>query len=84
MREKCESLYAELTEAGYDVLFMDEEKARLGVMLADTELMGIPHRIVIGDRGLEAGTIEYKSRRDADKQEIPADTLHDFLSKAIG
>ena len=84
VREKCESLYAELTAAGYDVLFMDEEKARLGVMLADTELMGIPHRIVIGDRGLEAGTIEYKARRDADKQEIPADSLLDFLSDAIG
>lgn len=83
VRAKCESLYAELTSAGYDVLFMDEEKARLGVMLADTELMGIPHRVVIGDRGLEAGTIEYKARRDTDKQEIASDELLSFLNNAI-
>jgi hypothetical protein len=51
---------------------MDDEKARLGVQLANTDLMGIPHRIVIGDRGLEAGNIEYKGRRDAEKQEVPA------------
>ncbi len=84
VRAKCESLYEELTAAGYDVLFMDEEKARLGVMLADTELMGIPHRVVIGDRGLEAGTVEYKARRDADKQEVASDELLNFLTNAIG
>ena len=84
VRAKCESLYEELTAAGYDVLFMDEEKARLGVMLADTELMGIPHRVVIGDRGLEAGTVEYKARRDADKQEVSSDELLNFLTNAIG
>ncbi|MGH1371297.1 MAG: proline--tRNA ligase [Cellvibrionaceae bacterium] len=84
VRAKCESLYEELTAAGYDVLFMDEEKARLGVMLADTELMGIPHRVVIGDRGLEAGTVEYKSRRDTDKQEVASDELLNFLTDAIG
>jgi len=83
VRAKCESLYAELTEAGFDVLFMDEEKARLGVMLADTELMGIPHRVVVGDRGLEAGTLEYKARRDADKQEIASDDLLNFLKQAL-
>ncbi len=81
--EKCEALYSELTAAGYDVLYMDEAKARLGVMLADTELMGIPHRVVVGDRGLEAGTLEYKKRTDADKQEIPADTLLEFLNQQI-
>lgn len=83
VRAKCEELYAQLTEAGYDVLFMDEEKARLGVMLADTELMGIPHRVVIGDRGLEAGTVEYKGRRDADKQEIALDDLFTTLANAV-
>lgn len=78
--EKCETLYAELQAAGYDVIYMDEAKARLGVMLADTELMGIPHRFVVGDRGLESGHIEYKGRRDAEKQEIPADEALAFLS----
>lgn len=83
VRTKCEELYTQLTEAGYDVLFMDEEKARLGVMLADTELMGIPHRVVVGDRGLESGTVEYKGRRDADKQEIALDDLMTVLKTAI-
>ena len=59
---------------------MDEAKARLGVMLADTELMGIPHRFVIGDRGLEAGNIEYKGRRDAEKSELPTDSVLSFLN----
>lgn len=77
--DKCEALYNELQAAGYDVIYMDEAKARLGVMLADTELMGIPHRFVIGDRGLEAGNIEYKGRRDSEKTEIPADDVLDFL-----
>lgn len=77
--EKCESLYNELQEQGYDVIYMDEAKARLGVMLADTELMGIPHRIVVGDRGLEKGTVEYKGRRDASNQDIALDELMAFL-----
>lgn len=76
---QCEALYAELTAAGLDVLLMDEDKARLGAMLADTDLMGIPHRIVVGDRGLEAGSIEYKGRRDTDKQEIPVNKIVEFL-----
>jgi prolyl-tRNA synthetase len=81
--QKCEALYTELQAAGIDVLFMDDEKARLGVMLANTELMGIPHRIVVGDRGLESGTLEYKGRRDADKQEIPAGEVVSFLTNKI-
>jgi prolyl-tRNA synthetase len=80
VKEKCDALYADLEAAGYDVIYMDEPKARLGVMLADTELVGIPHRIVVGDRGLENGQIEYKGRRDSEKQEIDADTVIDFLS----
>lgn len=81
--KKSEELYAALTKAGFDVLFMDDEKARLGGMLADTDLMGIPHRIVIGDRGLEAGTIEYKGRRDTEKQEIAAGEIITFLQNRI-
>jgi len=55
----------------------------LGVQLANTDLIGIPHRIVIGDRGLEAGNIEYKGRRDAEKQEIPVTELVGFLKARI-
>jgi len=81
--QKCEALYKELQAAGIDVLFMDEAKARLGVMLANTELMGIPHRIVIGDKGLDQGTIEYRDRRESSNREIPADELVDFLTARI-
>lgn len=85
VREKCEALYAELTAAGVEVLFMDEPKARLGVMLANTELVGIPHRIVIGDKGLEKGMIEYKGRRDEEKSEIAeADLIATLLAKLQG
>lgn len=79
----CEELYTELTSAGFDVLYMDENKARLGVMLADTELMGIPHRVVVGDRGLEAGALEYKGRRDAESQDIAKAELVTFLKETI-
>ncbi len=81
--EKCEALYSELQAAGFEVLFMDDEKARLGVMLANTELMGIPHRVVVGDRGLESGTLEYKGRRDAEKQDVPVAELLAFLKAKI-
>lgn len=80
---QCEALYAELSAAGFDVLFMDEAKARLGVMLADTELMGIPHRVVVGDRGLEKGSVEYKGRRDSESRDIALDDLAAFLKDTI-
>ncbi|MFO1388776.1 proline--tRNA ligase [Cellvibrio sp.] len=81
--KKAEEIYTALQAAGIDVLFMDDEKARLGVQLANTDLMGIPHRIVIGDRGLEAGSIEYKGRRDAEKQEVPVAEIVEFLKARI-
>ncbi|MGH1484573.1 MAG: proline--tRNA ligase [Cellvibrionaceae bacterium] len=81
--EKCEALYSELKQAGYDVIYMDEAKARLGVMLADTELMGIPHRIVVGDRGLDKGTLEYKGRKDEGNQDIAVDDILNFLNSTI-
>jgi prolyl-tRNA synthetase len=62
---------------------MDEPKARLGGMLADIELIGIPHRIVIGDRGLEGGTVEYRNRRESENQHIAMDELHDFIANSI-
>ncbi|WP_105101820.1 proline--tRNA ligase [Microbulbifer pacificus] len=81
--QKCEHIYAALTAKGIDVLLMDEPKARLGAMLADTELMGIPHRIVVGDRGLEGGKIEYKGRRDSENSEFSADQIVDILLEKI-
>ncbi|AWF79981.1 proline--tRNA ligase [Microbulbifer sp. A4B17] len=79
VREKCEHLYESLCSKGIDVLLMDEAKARLGAMLADVELIGIPHRIVIGDRGLEKGVVEYKGRGDAESQEFAVSQLEEVL-----
>ena len=83
VKETCEALYKKLNEAGYEVLFMDEPKARLGGMLADVELIGIPHRVVIGDRGLEGGTVEYRNRRESENQHIAMDKLDDFINENV-
>ena len=73
-------LHDELTSAGLDVLLYDE-KARLGGMLADLDLIGIPHRIVIGDRGLKENKVEYKKRDAEESQDIAIDEMVDFLTK---
>ncbi|VUD51321.1 Proline--tRNA ligase [Thalassocella blandensis] len=83
VKEKCETLYTELSAQGIDVIYMDEAKARLGVMLADTELMGIPFRIVVGDRGLEKGAVEFKGRRDSDSQDVAIDEIVSFLKAKL-
>lgn len=70
VEQTCEKIYADLCNAGIEVLFMNEPKGRLGGMLADTELLGIPHRIVVGDRGLEKDVVEYKHRRAEDSEEL--------------
>ncbi len=77
-REACEKLYEQFTDAGIEVLF-DDRKERAGVMFADMELIGIPHRIVIGERGLDKGMIEYKGRSDADNQDVTLDNIVEFL-----
>ncbi|MBN0986605.1 proline--tRNA ligase [Amphritea pacifica] len=83
VREQADKLYETLTQAGYDVILDDRAKVSPGVKMADMELMGIPHRIVISDRGLEAGTLEYKGRRDAEKQEIPLAELSAFIERSV-
>ncbi len=69
VRNAAEQLYAELTAAGIEVL-MDDRDERPGVMFADLELIGIPHRIVIGDRGLKEGNVEYQGRKDTQAQSV--------------
>ncbi|TNC96940.1 MAG: prolyl-tRNA synthetase [Gallionellaceae bacterium] len=69
VRNAAEQLYAELTAAGIEVL-LDDRDERPGVMFADLELIGIPHRIVIGDRGLKEGNVEYQGRKDAQAQSV--------------
>ncbi|AYA69427.1 proline--tRNA ligase [Acinetobacter sp. WCHA55] len=78
--EAAEALYAELTTAGYDVL-LDDRNERPGVKFSDLELTGIPHRIVIGEKGLDAGTFEYKGRRDAESVNISKEELLAKIAK---
>lgn len=73
VREAADKLYAELSAAGIDVI-LDDRGERPGVMFADWELIGVPHRLVIGDRGLKEGKIEYQGRRDTEATLLPADT----------
>ncbi len=78
VREVADRLYAELTAAGIEVLY-DDRDARPGVKFADAELLGIPHRLVVGERGLEAGKLEYRGRRDTESQEFPLDDALNFI-----
>ncbi|MCX7137772.1 MAG: proline--tRNA ligase [Proteobacteria bacterium] len=82
VREAAEKLYAELTAAGIEVL-LDDRDERPGVMFADMELIGIPHRIVIGDRGLKQGQFEYQGRRDKAAQPIAVDNAADTIKKLV-
>lgn len=82
VKEKAEELYNELRLAGFDVIF-DDRKVRPGFMFADMELIGIPHRIVIGDKGLDRGMIEYRKRDQSENQDIPIDGIVDFLKENI-
>jgi len=82
LRDATEKLYTQLVDAGFDVLFEDR-KVRPGVMFADMELVGIPHRIVLGDRGLDEGKAEYKGRRDKDSTDIPLDGIIEFLKDKV-
>jgi prolyl-tRNA synthetase len=72
-------LYTQLTEAGVEVLF-DDRKERPGVMFNDMELIGIPHTIVIGERNLDENKVEYKNRRNGEKQLIEIDQFDEFLA----
>ena len=82
VRETTDRLYDELSAAGID-LIMDDRNERAGVMFADMELIGIPHRIVVGDRSLKKGVVEYKGRRDEDSQEIPIEGLAKWIAQKV-
>ena len=78
VREVSDRLYAEFTAAGIEVLY-DDRDARPGVKFADAELLGIPHRLVVAERGLDAGKLEYRQRRESASTEFPADTALAFI-----
>jgi prolyl-tRNA synthetase len=83
VREVAERLYAGLQGAGLEVLF-DDRDARPGVKFADDELLGIPRRIVVGDKGLERGVVEYKARDGSESAEIAVDEVVAFLRERSG
>ncbi|MFZ5492722.1 MAG: proline--tRNA ligase [Pseudomonadota bacterium] len=80
--EATETLYAQLTAAGVDVL-LDDRPERPGVMFADMDLVGIPHRLVIGERGLKDGLVEYKARRADTAENVPLEEAAGFIRKAL-
>ena len=82
VKEAATKLYQALLAAGVDVL-LDDRGERPGVMFAEMELMGIPHRVVIGDRGLQAGQVEYQARTSTEAQAIPLNEIAAFVQKAL-
>jgi prolyl-tRNA synthetase len=70
VRETAQNLYEELRGKGVDVL-LDDRDGRPGIMFADIELIGVPHRVVVGERGLKEGKVEYQGRRDEKAQAVP-------------
>ncbi len=82
VREETERLYAQLAEAGIEVL-LDDRDARPGVMFNDMELIGIPHRVVVGERGLDEGKVEYRGRRDTENAMVGRDEIVAMLRERL-
>jgi prolyl-tRNA synthetase len=82
VKAAADALHDALTQAGYDVL-LDDRDERPGVMFADLELIGIPHRITIGDRGLKEGMVEYQARRDAAATKVAAAEIESFIKAKL-
>ena len=82
VKQEADSLYAQLRAGGIDVL-LDDRNERPGVMFADMELVGIPHRIVVGERGLAEGKLEYKGRRDAETQMVATVDVCEFVKARL-
>jgi len=82
VKAAAESLYAELLGAGVDVI-LDDRGERPGAMFADWELIGVPHRVTIGDRGIKAGQVEYQHRRDTSATQVPVTEIAALLRSKI-
>lgn len=80
--DTVEKIYRDLQGAGIEVL-LDDRKVRAGFMFSDMELIGIPHRIVIGDRGLDSGTVEYQGRTDTESQEVAFADIISFIKSKL-
>jgi prolyl-tRNA synthetase len=82
VREAADRLYDELAGSGVDVL-LDDREERPGVLFADMDLIGVPHRVVLGERGLAAGNAEYKARRDEKGTDVPLASIGAFLRERL-
>ncbi|MCB1873692.1 MAG: proline--tRNA ligase [Gammaproteobacteria bacterium] len=82
VKEAVERLYSEMTDAGLEVL-LDDRDVRPGVMFADMELIGIPHRVVIGERGLDQGQVEYRARADSENSLVELDRIISLLQEKL-
>ncbi|MDH3326695.1 MAG: His/Gly/Thr/Pro-type tRNA ligase C-terminal domain-containing protein, partial [Gammaproteobacteria bacterium] len=82
VKDAAEKVYNQLLEAGIDTL-LDDRNQRAGAMFADMELIGIPHRLTIGERGLDQGIIEYLNRKTSESGELSINTLIEDLAKKV-
>jgi prolyl-tRNA synthetase len=82
VKQTCDSLYQALLELGVDVL-LDDRKERPGIMFADADLIGVPHRVVIGDKSLANDLVEYKYRAAETAQDMPLDSIATFLNEQV-
>jgi prolyl-tRNA synthetase len=83
VKEQTDKLYGELVAAGVDVI-VDDRGLRPGAMFADWELIGVPHRVVVGERGLKEGNLEYQGRRDAAATAVPVADMVSFVKEKLG
>jgi prolyl-tRNA synthetase len=83
VKELADNLYQQFIDAGIEVL-LDDRKERAGIMFADSELLGIPHRMVISDTHADNGNVEYKARNNADKVEVKFDSALKFIQSKLG
>jgi prolyl-tRNA synthetase len=83
VKAEADRLLAELLSAGVDVI-LDDRGLRPGAMFADWELIGVPHRVVIGERGLKEGNLEYQGRRDEAATAVPAADMVGFIKAKLG
>jgi prolyl-tRNA synthetase len=82
LRDAVTKIYNAMLSNGIEVL-VDDRRERPGVMFADMELLGIPHRIVLSDKGLDTNTVEYKGRKDLESIHIPIDEILDIMKDKI-
>ena len=83
VKAAADKLYAELLAAGVDVI-LDDRGERPGAMFADWELIGVPHRVTVGDKGLKDGQVEYQHRRDAAATKVAVAEVFAFVQSRLG